>query len=405
MINNILAILIGYLLGSILPAYIFGKILKGIDIRKVGTFNAGTTNVKRELGIVPAIPTAIYDTSKGIISILIAQKIFHTPISISYLAGFATALGHIFPFYLNFRGGQGAATLTGILLFNLYKILVVNKVAFLLTDLIILLITIFLIFYISKTQEILSITVLPLFCYLLIMRFPFDWLLISTLVIIIYLLIIGIINIIRFDLIKINKEKLPNFPFWRTFIRPAGFSFVILSFFLNKITLLTLISVILLLFFIFDLIRIFHERVDRFFVKDLKDIFILLKEKETKRISSMTIFLLGSFLSFLLFEQKIAILAITFLVFGDFFAKIFGLAYGRRKIFNKTLEGTLAHFLGSLIFGYILNNHLNIPIGLIFLGAAIGAIVEVLPFNIDDNLSVPLFSGAIISLILKISSK
>ncbi|MEO0086774.1 MAG: glycerol-3-phosphate acyltransferase [candidate division WOR-3 bacterium] len=405
MVNNILAILIGYLLGSILPAYIFGKILKGIDIRKVGTFNAGTTNVKRELGILPAIPTAVYDTLKGIISILIAQKIFRTPISISYLAGFAAALGHIFPFYLNFRGGQGAATLTGILLFNLYKIFIVNKIPFLIFDLVILLITIFLVFYISKTQEILSITILPLFTYLLILRVPFDWVLISTLIIISYLLIIAIVNIIRFDLIKINKEKLPNFPFWRTFIRPAGFSFVILSFFLNKITLLTLIGVVLLLFFIFDLIRIFHEKVDRFFVKDLKNIFIVLKEKETKRISSMTIFLLGSFLSFLLFEQKIAILAITFLIFGDFFAKIFGLAYGKRRFFNKTLEGTLAHFLGSLIFGYILSNHLNIPISFIFLGAAIGAIVEVIPFNIDDNLSVPLFSGAIISLILKISSK
>ncbi|MCX7836757.1 MAG: glycerol-3-phosphate acyltransferase [candidate division WOR-3 bacterium] len=405
MVNNILAILIGYLLGSILPAYILGKILKGIDIRKVGTFNPGTTNVKRELGLLPAIPTAIYDTLKGIISILIAQKIFHTPIFISYLAGFSAVLGHIFPFYLNFRGGQGAATLTGILLFNLYKIFVINKISFLITDLIILLIAIFSIFYISKTQEILSITILPLFSYLLILRAPFDWILITTLIIISYLLIIGIINIIRFDLIKINKEKLPNFPFWRTFIRPAGFSFVILSFFLNKITLLTLIGIILLLFFIFDLARILHTPIDQFFIKDLKNIFIILKEKETKRISSMTIFLLGSFLSFLLFEQKIAILAITFLIFGDFFAKIFGLAYGRRKFFNKTLEGTLAHFLGSLIFGYILGHHLNIPISLIFLGAITGTIVEALPFNIDDNLSVPLLSGATVSLILKIGSK
>jgi len=404
-LNNILPLLSGYLLGSILPAYFFGKILKGIDIRKVGTFNAGTTNVKRELGILPAIPTAIYDTLKGIVSLLIAQKFFKTSIVVSYLAGFAAALGHIFPFYLNFKGGQGAATLTGILLFNLYKIFILNKTFFPFTDLIILLITIFTIFYISKTQEILSITVLPLFAYLLLLRVKFDWLLISTLIIIAYLLIIGILNIIKFNLLKIDKSQLPNFPFWRTFIRPAGFSFVLLSFFVSKFILLTLIGIVLLIFFIFDLVRIFHEEIDKFFIKDMREIFIILKEKETGRVSSMTIFLLSCFLSFLIFEKNIAIYPITFLIFGDFFAKVFGLAYGRHKLFNKTWEGTLAHFLGSLIFGYLLANYSSLPLVLIFIGALVGTIAEVLPFNIDDNLSVPILSGAVITFFLKINRK
>ncbi|MEO0110344.1 MAG: glycerol-3-phosphate acyltransferase [candidate division WOR-3 bacterium] len=402
MLRNILPIVVGYLLGSILPAYFFGRIIKGIDIREVGTKNAGTTNVRRQLGILPAIPTAIYDTLKGIISIIIAERIFNVSPFIAYLSGFASVLGHIFPWYLHFRGGQGAATLTGILLFNLYQIFINKRTFFPIWDLVILLITVLFVFFITKTQEVLSIIVLPLFSYLLILRGGLNWTTFTTLLINLYLLIIAIVNIIRFQLIKIDKALYSQFPFWRTFIRPAGFSFVLFSFFLPKKTLLLLIGATLFLFFLFDLIRILHERVDRFFVRDMKRLFILLKEKEARRVSSMTIFLLGSFLTFLLFENRIAVFAISFLIFGDFFAKIFGLAYGRHKFFNKTMEGTFAHFLGSLLFGYLLfTSGVALPIGLIFLGAGIGTLVELLPLNVDDNLSVPLLSGSILFLTLQ----
>jgi len=67
--TSLLALLIGYLLGSISPAFILGKVLKGIDIRQHGTKNAGTTNVKKVLGLGPAIFTAIYDLSKGLLAI------------------------------------------------------------------------------------------------------------------------------------------------------------------------------------------------------------------------------------------------------------------------------------------------------------------------------------------------
>ncbi|MEO0099130.1 MAG: glycerol-3-phosphate acyltransferase, partial [candidate division WOR-3 bacterium] len=270
MLRNILPIVVGYLLGSILPAYFFGRIIKGIDIREVGTKNAGTTNVRRQLGILPAIPTAIYDTLKGIISIIIAERIFNVSPFIAYLSGFASVLGHIFPWYLHFRGGQGAATLTGILLFNLYQIFINKRTFFPIWDLVILLITVLFVFFITKTQEVLSIIVLPLFSYLLILRGGLNWTTFTTLLINLYLLIIAIVNIIRFQLIKIDKALYSQFPFWRTFIRPAGFSFVLFSFFLPKKTLLLLIGATLFLFFLFDLIRILHERVDRFFVRDMK---------------------------------------------------------------------------------------------------------------------------------------
>ncbi|MFX1590252.1 MAG: glycerol-3-phosphate acyltransferase, partial [Promethearchaeota archaeon] len=63
-IANILSIFIGYFIGTINPGYIFGRLNK-IDIREVGTRNAGTSNVYKTLGLSYAIPTAFYDTLKG----------------------------------------------------------------------------------------------------------------------------------------------------------------------------------------------------------------------------------------------------------------------------------------------------------------------------------------------------
>jgi len=68
-----LALFLGYIFGSVNPAFILGKILKKIDIRKYGTKNAGTTNAKKVLGLGPAVITAVFDLSKGILSIEIAK--------------------------------------------------------------------------------------------------------------------------------------------------------------------------------------------------------------------------------------------------------------------------------------------------------------------------------------------
>lgn len=398
MLNSIIVILIGYLLGSILPAYFLTKLLRGVDIRKVGTCNAGTTNVKRTLGIIPAIPTAIYDCLKGILAILIARYWLGTSSVIAYLSGFAAVIGHIFPFYLGFKGGQGAAACTGILLFNLYKIFWVGKVFLHIWDLIILLMVIAVIMYVTHIQELLSITVIPLFCYFLAIRASWNIELITTYIIMIYLFSLGLYNIIKFRLFQLNTQTYPDFRLWRTLARPAAMAFPILSFFISKAVLVTLIGSVLALFFFTDLVRILNKRVNKFFLKDIKNAFPMYKDKEQVRISSMTLFLFGCFLSFLLFDRNIAFTAVTFLIFGDMSAKILGLAYGRHKLFNKTFEGSLAHFMACVVVGYVLHLYLNIPLLLIFAGAISATLIEAVPFNVDDNLSVPVVTGAILTI-------
>ena len=121
---GIICIIIGYLLGGILPAFIFGKI-KGIDIREEGTKNAGTANAFKVLGLSYAIPTALYDTLKGLLAMLIAYSLNANFIFIQ-ISGLAVIVGHVFPFYLNFRGGQGNATATGLLLYYLVNYLTIS---------------------------------------------------------------------------------------------------------------------------------------------------------------------------------------------------------------------------------------------------------------------------------------
>ena len=396
--DSLSAILVGYLLGSIVPGYLFGKGLKNIDIRKYGTGHAGTTNVIRSVGILPAIPTAIYDTLKGISAILIARLVFGTSPIIADISGIAAISGHIFPFYIGFKGGQGAATATGILIFNLFRIFQVNKTILPVEDWTIIILLIIAVLFISRKEELVSVIILPFLSFFLIMRFFFDWYIIFNLIIAGFLFSVAIRNIIRFRMIKLDTSHHSDFTSWRTFIRPAAMAFPVLSFYLSRPALITLIGSVLGVFFIFDLVRLLNARVNRYLVQEIRDVFVLFKEGEAMRFSSMTLFLFGCFLSFLLFPGWIAFAAVTFLIFGDMAAVLTGMAYGRHRLFNKTWEGTLAYLITCIVAGYMIHLHLNVPLLLILAGGVIASFIEVLPLGVDDNLTTPVISGAIMSI-------
>ncbi len=110
---GIAAIIIGYLLGAFPTAYIVTKLRKGIDIRDVDIGNMGGGSVLRQVGIWEGSLVIIVDMAKGAAAILIAQAI---GVSFPWVlgAGFAAILGHDYPVYIKFRGGQGVATIIGI---------------------------------------------------------------------------------------------------------------------------------------------------------------------------------------------------------------------------------------------------------------------------------------------------
>jgi len=107
--------LIGYVLGTVNYAYIIGRI-KGFDIRTKGSTNAGASNATVTMGWKIGVIVGLCDILKAFISVIIAKFIFPELEFAGVIAGVSCILGHIFPFYLKFRGGKGFASYLGMIL-------------------------------------------------------------------------------------------------------------------------------------------------------------------------------------------------------------------------------------------------------------------------------------------------
>ena len=111
----IFVILLGYLMGSSNMAYYIARIKKA-DLRGNGSGNLGASNATLLLGWKAGILTAVHDIAKAAIAVLIAKWLFPELLHSGAAAGVACVLGHIFPFYLKFRGGKGFASYFGMTL-------------------------------------------------------------------------------------------------------------------------------------------------------------------------------------------------------------------------------------------------------------------------------------------------
>lgn len=111
----LICILMGYLVGTINPSYIISK-MKGFDIRKRGSGNAGASNAVIVLGRVVGVLCALFDIMKAAAIIWIAEAIFPELTFVFAVTGVSCIVGHVFPFYMKFRGGKGLACLGGTVL-------------------------------------------------------------------------------------------------------------------------------------------------------------------------------------------------------------------------------------------------------------------------------------------------
>ncbi len=119
---------VAYLLGSISFSIIFTRAFDNVDIRDLGSGNAGLTNVLRCVGGKAALFTLIFDFAKGGVSVCIGREIFRYVCAANgappyfaqygaYLAGLACVLGHIYPLYFGFRGGKGILATSAMVAF------------------------------------------------------------------------------------------------------------------------------------------------------------------------------------------------------------------------------------------------------------------------------------------------
>ncbi len=387
MVKILIASLISYLIGSISPSYILGRIVKGIDIREHGDGNAGTVNTYRVLGLIPAIITAIFDLSKGLISLYLCSEFLKLENFLLSIPIVFSVAGHVFPFYLGFRGGQGAGTSTGFLLY--FFAIQIAKGIFPIESLIMLLALVLISAYVARKGEFVGIFILPFFLFLNIYfgRDSINSFYISLVTI--YLTGLQLHNIIRYRFYKLEEEK--DVRWWRVALRPLAMLFVIIDFYYGNKASLILIGIVAMIFLFTDISRLAHRKVEKFMFSDLKYFF---KKSEEGKFSSMTLFLLASFAIFLIFPRDISYLAFSFLVFGDMLSKIYGMRFGRVKLVGeRTLEGTLSYLMGSLGFGYIISILFGIDIKILITGSVLASLTELVSVGIDDNFGVGIISG------------
>ncbi|TET45674.1 glycerol-3-phosphate acyltransferase [candidate division TA06 bacterium] len=155
---------VGYLLGSVPFAVVFSRLLKNVDIRRVGTKNPGAANVFREVGATPGLLTWLFDTGKGVAAMIVSERWLGLSGYWVALVGSAAVVGHCWSIFLLFKGGKGLATSGAVLLYLTPKLF---------------LIAIALHFYIQKVAPrslAVLITAMVFFVGLVYIVYPQNWL-------------------------------------------------------------------------------------------------------------------------------------------------------------------------------------------------------------------------------------
>ena len=124
-VESVVAIVLAYLMGAFPTAYLLGRRLRSVDIRRLGSQNPGAVNAYRHLGRAVGILVLVVDTGKGALAIFVGHRLGVPDVAL-YVAALAATLGHNFSPFVGFRGGKGAATVLGISAIMLWQITAVT---------------------------------------------------------------------------------------------------------------------------------------------------------------------------------------------------------------------------------------------------------------------------------------
>ena len=158
----------------------------------------------------------------------------------------------------------------------------------------------------------------------------------------------------------------------------------------HNIGLLSL-TIVLAFFLVLEYFRVLKQ-------KRIPVFHIFWRESEKNRLGGQVYFIIGAIIAFGVFDKNIAITALLMTIFGDMAAAIFGIAFGKhwiKGLNNRAWEGVIAQFMVDVIIAMMILNDLTISIVM----ALVATFVETTFDHVDDNLSIPLFSGLIAQLI------
>jgi dolichol kinase len=191
----------------------------------------------------------------------------------------------------------------------------------------------------------------------------------------------------------------------RKAIHACSLSIPIIYFFISRELALTILAPLTIAFLAVDLTRYYHKPTADLFYRGFRWMLRSHElDEDAKHLNGATNVLIAATLCVLIFPKLIFITAFTILIVSDSMAALIGRRWGRHKFLTKSLEGSLAFFLSAIAVvliastvqypegEYRLAAHgYNVWIGLA--GAAIGTVVEALPWKVDDNLSIPIGVG------------
>ncbi len=181
----------------------------------------------------------------------------------------------------------------------------------------------------------------------------------------------------------------------------GGLALLSLYFILGRTAALVTYGALAVIVFAIEVARLRIPAWNDFFYQRFGSV---IRQNEQKKMTGTVPYILGIGISLYAYATPVAVTAVYFLAFGDVAATAIGERFGRTKIGSKSLEGTAAFIIAAGAAGFVLlAAGTGVPPATVIVGALCAAGVELLPIVVNDNLAIPVLSGAAMELFLRIA--